>query len=109
MLMLVADKALEKAIEGGWKEHRGLSFHAALVIDDKVILVQEEEASPVTSCTTQEAVVLDREFWLGLGEALQWKKEDVGRGYAGWAENAHRFLDLMLLGETGAEKFWAEI
>jgi hypothetical protein len=107
--MLVADKALEKAIEGGWKEHRGISFQAALVIDGRVILLRQQDAAPITEFTTQEAVVLDREFWLGLGEALQWKKEDVGQGYAGWAHNAHRFLDLMLLGESGAERFWAEI
>jgi hypothetical protein len=107
--MLVADKALEKAVEGGWKEHRGISFHAALVIDGRVMLLREQDAAPITEFTTQEAVVLDREFWLGLGEALQWKKEDLGQGYAGWAHNAHRFLDLMLLGEKGAEKFWAEI
>jgi hypothetical protein len=107
--MLVADKALEKAIEGGWKEHRGFSFHAAVVIDDRVMLLQEREATPITAFTTQEAVVLDREFWLGLGEALEWTKKDVGQGYAGWAHNAHKFLDLMLLGEKGAEKFWAEI
>jgi hypothetical protein len=73
------------------------------------MLLQEREATPITAFTTQEAVVLDREFWLGLGEALEWTKKDVGQGYAGWAHNAHKFLDLMLLGEKGAEKFWAEI
>ncbi len=86
-----------------------MSFHAALVIDGRVMLLREQGAAPITEFTTPEAVVLDREFWLGLGEALQWKKEDLGQGYAGWAHHAHRFLDLMLLGEKGAERFWAEI
>ena len=70
-------------MEGGWKEHRGFSFHAAVVIDDRVMLLQEQESTQITAFTTQEAVVLDREFWLGLGEALEWTKKDVGQGYAG--------------------------
>jgi hypothetical protein len=107
--MLVADKALEKAIEGGWRKHRGFSFAAAVVIDDQVIMLQEQDAKPVKAFTTEEAVLLDREFWLGLSEALGWDKTDVGRGYAGWADKAHTFLDLMLLGQDGAEKFWAEM
>jgi hypothetical protein len=107
--MLVADKALEKAIEGGWRQHRGFSFAAAVIIDDLVILLQEQDAKPIKAFTTGEAVLLDREFWLGLSESLGWQKTDVGRGYAGWADEAHKFLDLMLLGQNDAEKFWAEI
>jgi hypothetical protein len=30
---------------------------------------------------------------------------DVGRGYSGWADNAHRFYDLMLTGQP-TERFW---
>ena len=80
---MIPKQVIEKAIEGGWKEHRGFSFQAAVVIDDRVMLLQEREATPVTAFTTQEAVVLDREFWLGLGEALEWKKTDVGQGVCG--------------------------
>jgi hypothetical protein len=73
--MLVADKALEKAIEGGWRKHRGFSFAAAVVIDDQVIMLREQDAKPVKAFTTEEAVLLDREFWLGLSEALGWTRQ----------------------------------
>jgi len=61
----------------------------------------------VTRRVWEEGVALDAGFWQGLGAALGWSNRDVGGGYSGWADNAHKFYDLMLTGQP-TDRFWKE-
>jgi hypothetical protein len=108
--MLIPAEALRKAREGGWHECRGFQFTAALrgPGGHSVVLIRQGTDRPMIKKIWPEAVALDANFWQGLGEALGWSMRDVGRGYSGWADTAHRFYDLMLTGQP-TEGFWEKV
>jgi hypothetical protein len=108
--MLIPAEALKKAREGGWHECRGFQFTGALRWPGghSVVLIGPGADRPIVKKVWPEAVALDAGFWQGLGEALGWSMRDVGRGYSGWADNAHRFYDLMLTGQP-TEGFWEKV
>jgi hypothetical protein len=108
--MLIPAEALRKAREGGWHECRGFQFTGALrgPGGHSVVLIRQGTDRPMIKKVWPEAVALDAKFWQGLGEALGWSMRDVGRGYSGWADTAHRFYDLMLTGQP-TEGFWEKV
>ncbi len=108
--MLIPAEALRKAREGGWHECRGFQFTGTLrgPGGHSVVLIRQGIDRPMIKKVWPEAVALDAQFWQGLGEALGWSTRDVGRGYSGWADTAHRFYDLMLTGQP-TEKFWEKV
>jgi hypothetical protein len=107
--MLIPREALHKAVQGGWKTYKDFQFGDALQGPrQSVMLIGKGTKGTATRSVRQEGVALDAGFWQGLGEALGWSNRDVGRGYSGWADNAHKFYDLMLTGQP-TDRFWEKI
>ncbi len=107
--MLIPREALHKAVQGGWKTYKDFQFGDALQGPrQSVMLIGKGTKGTATKSVRQEGVALDAGFWQGLGESLGWSNRDVGRGYSGWADNAHKFYDLMLTGQP-TDRFWEKI
>jgi len=107
--MLIPREALHKAVQGGWRTYKDFQFADAMHGPrQSVVLIGKGINGAVTKSVRQEGVALDAGFWQGLGGALGWSDRDVGRGYSGWADNAHKFYDLMLTGQP-TERFWEKI
>ncbi len=107
--MLIPREALHKAVQGGWRTYKDFQFADAMHGSrQSIMLIGKGINGAVTKSVQQEGVALDAGFWQGLGGALGWSDRDVGRGYSGWADNAHKFYDLMLTGQP-TERFWEKI
>jgi hypothetical protein len=87
---MIPEQALEKAKEGGWDKSRGY-------IDTEF---------------SEEAVALDKTFWIALGKAMGWTLKSRAwnstHDAATWIVNAQHFYDLILT-EQPTENFWAEL
>ena len=104
--MLIPKEALEKAVQGGWRTYKDFQFANAMHGPRQfVMLIGKGINGAVTRRVWEEGVALDAGFWQGLGAALGWSNRDVGGGYSGWADNAHKFYDLMLTGQP-TDQFW---
>jgi hypothetical protein len=104
--MLIPREALEKAVQGGWRTYKDFQFANAMHGPRQfVMLIGKGINGAVTRRVWEEGVALDAGFWQGLGAALGWSNRDVGGGYSGWADNAHKFYDLMLTGQP-TDQFW---
>jgi len=104
--MLIPREALDKAVQGGWRTYKDFQFANAMHGPRQfVMLIGKGINGAVTKRVWEEGVALDAGFWQGLGAALGWSNRDVGGGYSGWADNAHKFYDLMLTGQP-TDQFW---
>lgn len=103
---MIPKQAIEKAIEGGWKnsEYEWATSH----VQDAVVV---ELAARL--------IALDRTFWQALGKALGWNEANgkVGAYHSFvdgkivdeyWMLTAHRFYDLILTGGD-TETYWDEL
>lgn len=88
---LIPQAAIEKAIEGGWRNGRAWRG--------------QNDAYTYEWCCV---VALDPTFWQALGKALGWGYYDNESGERVELRNAHRLYDLTLTGGD-TEKFWQEI
>jgi hypothetical protein len=82
--MLIPREALHKAVQGGWRTYKDFQFANAMHGPRQfVMLIGKGINGAVTRRVWEEGVALD----------------------AGWADNAHKFYDLMLTGQP-TDQFW---
>ena len=99
--MLIPRYALQKAMEGGFRECQGFKFDSAVwSMKGKPLLVARNSSlKPGKKRMAQEAIVLEIAFWKGLQRSLGWRE---------WWDNAHQFYDLMLE-KKPVDGFWEKV
>jgi hypothetical protein len=99
--MLIPRYALQKSIEGGFKECQGFKFDTAVwnVKGKPILVANSSPTKPGTKRMPQEAIVLEIGFWKGLQRSLGWRE---------WWDNAHQFYDLMLA-KKSVDGFWEKV
>ncbi len=96
--MNIPKEAIEKAIEGGWREDDADFINLALSWRN------DEDVR-------WEQIALDPSFWKCLGKALGWKESKRwgdGLPDVPWRDNAHRFYDLILT-NTPTDEYWKKL
>ena len=98
---MISKKAIEKAIEGGWKPHGIIGD----IQDGSYWQMHPKDKRIPEALVSWEKFALTPSFWQALGKALGW--DDVsreltphifptGRKTEWWEVQAHRFYDLIL-------------
>lgn len=105
---MYTQQAIEKAIEGGWKNKPALQY-----VDARF---------PIKSdIVTLDCTLLDPQFWMALGKAENWsttnvyqtffwkdKKGSTSGSIPEWQAYWHRFIEALAAGES-AESFFESL
>ena len=110
---MITDRAIEKAIEGGWKPHGRTIDNWQYQAKNGCLLASLEEEAGVVEFWWQQ-IALDTSFWQALEKNVGWGASGISGARANgvemlaWQALAHRFYDLILTGGD-MEKFWADL
>ena len=89
---------IDKAIKGGWKEH----FYFSHFNENEVALNDDRhsaENNPNFYINLCE-ILLDPKAWEAVGKMLGWATQDDVSNKEDYRDKMHRFLDLLIEGET---------
>lgn len=111
--MIIPKRAIELAIEGGWKSQ--CEFVGIDRVFIKMRFKSDVAPQPIVSWMW-ERVALDPTFWVALGKALGWATKNTWTkpklqqvlSVNEWPIAAHRFYDLVLTNQS-TEQFWKDM
>ena len=95
VLFEVMEKAIEKAISGGYKDKWKVDFGSAITSEQKSVMLN----------TFSACYLMDKDFWQALGKAEGWDKNyvpsDVIYRYKEkeWQGYWHKFIDALAEGK----------